>query len=131
MGAGSLRGYALMYQPSEQRLLYFLSSDGAAETLALSYPWTEGEDGTWQHISLDRLTTGLHVLRINGNVVQTALNPGAVSNPATTFNIGGFTTPEAGQGSFQGDIDSFRFTYGRNRYIGTTTITPPQADYPT
>ena len=129
--SGNLRGYGLMYQPSEQRLLYLTSVDGAAETITMNYPWTEGEDNTWQHISLDRLTSGLHVLRINGNVVQTALDPGAVFNPATTLNIGGYTTPEVGQGSFQGDIDSFRFTYARNRYTGTSKITPPQADYPT
>jgi uncharacterized protein (TIGR02217 family) len=128
---GSTRGYQLVYQPSEQRLLYFVSSDGAASTIVLNYPWTEGEDNTWQHISLDRLSTGLHVLRINGNVVQTALNPGAVNDPAVTFNIGGWDTPSAGQGSFQGDIDSFRFTYARNRYPGTGKINPPQPDYPT
>lgn len=129
--SGANRGYALTYQPSEQRLIFWISSDGTAETMVLNYPWTEGEDDVWQHIAIDRFPTGLHVLRINGRVVATALDPGTVNDPSTTFQIGGYTTPQAGQGSFQGDIDSFRFTYGRNRYPGLGQATVPQADYRT
>lgn len=128
--SGATLGYALEYRPSQQRLIYTVSPDGSAETVVFNYPWTEADADTWQHISIDRLTTGLHVLRINGYVAQTALNPGAVHAPTIPFYIGGYPTPQAGEGSYQGAMDSFRFTYGRNRYSGVSAINPPQADYP-
>lgn len=127
---GGERGYAFTYIPNGQRLLFLVSSDGSAESIVLNYPWTEGDEDSWQHVSVNRLPNGRHVLRINGVVVQTAGAVGVINDPAVTFNIGGFTTPEIGQGSFAGDIDSFRFTYGRNRYAGTLFAPAPQPDYP-
>lgn len=129
-GAAGSRGYSLSYQPSEQRLLFKVSTDGTDISLILSYPWTEGSNDYWQHVSLDRLPNDLHVLRINGSVVQTAFYTGAIANPTTPFCIGGYVSPTVDQGSYLGDIDSFRFTYGRNRYPGVDKITPPEANYP-
>ena len=128
--SGATRSYVLLFQPAASRLIYSVSVDGTAETLVFNYPWTEGDDGDWQHISIDRLPTGLHVLRVNGKVVQTAINPGAIFNPAIPFQIGGYPSPQADQGSFQGGVDAVRFTFGRNRYTGITDVTPPRADYP-
>lgn len=128
--SGTTRGYGLFYQPFDQRLIYKVSADGSVESNVLNYPWTEGDDGDWQHISIDRLPTGLHVMRINGTVVQTSISPGSFFNPTTPFQVGGFATPQVDQGSYQGGIDALRVTYGRNRYTGITAITPPRADYP-
>jgi hypothetical protein len=129
--SGATRSFALEYRPAQRRLVYSISSDGTAETTVINYPWTEAEPSAWQHVSLDRLQTGIHVLRINGQVVQTALNPGALAFQAIPFNIGGYTNPQVGEGSYQAEIDSFRYTFGRNRYDGIGPSEVPVADYPT
>ena len=131
--AGSNKSYMLYYTPSQQRLIWTQSVDGVAESILLNYPWTEAGPEDWQHLCVERLATGAYIMRVNGLVVQTGLDANNFNNTnSIPFTMGGFVSTVAGQGTFQGDMDSFRFTYGRTRYgIEESLIQVPQADYPT
>ena len=125
------RGWLLRYEPSQNRLRFLVSSDGTAEATVFNHPWTEYADDAWQHLAITRLASGLMIMRLEGLRVGTAASPGVTNNPSVPVTIGGFAAPAAGEGSYQGGIDSIRITYARTRYGGTDTIEVPSADYPT
>lgn len=124
------RCWLLRYEPGQDRLRFMLSSDGVEEITIFSHPWTEDEDSAWQHLAITRLSSGMFVMRLEGDVIGTAANFGPVYDAATPLNIGGFPTYTVAQGSYQGGVDSLRITYGRTRYAGVGSIIIPSADYP-
>jgi uncharacterized protein (TIGR02217 family) len=127
---GSDLSWLLRYEPAQKRLRFGVSLDGTTETDVLNYPWVEFEDDTWQHVAISRLSSGLIVMRIQGETVLTSQSPGTLNNTAAPVTIGGFASYGANQGSYQGGIDSVRITYGRTRYPGIGNVPVPAADYP-
>lgn len=122
---GSDRCWTVRYIKSTSQLRFVISTDGTAETVVLNYPWAANSGGLFDYITIDRMSSGWYVLRINGKVVQQARNTSTVYNTTTPLVIGRIPSVGAGQGPFQGYIDSIRFTIGRNRNVGFDTIDIP------
>ncbi|AMO44105.1 gene transfer agent [Roseobacter phage DSS3P8] len=113
----SQRSFLLRYNSTTQRLEFIASRDGIDQRIILSHPW-ESSSGFFDHISVDRLTSGWYVLRINGLVKQTSRDTEEVFSCTAPLSIGSVPAPNVGEGPFQGLIDSIRITIGYNRSSG-------------
>lgn len=118
------RSWVLRYSLATRRLEFLASTDGVAERVILSHPW-ETSPGFFDHVSVDRLGSNWYVLRINGQVKQTARDSIAIHPATSPLTIGGVAAPQPGEGPFQGLIDSLRITMGHNRYEGFKASTIP------
>lgn len=112
---GPNRCWTLRYVTATRQLQFVITEDGGTENVVLNYPWTTAEQGRFDYITVDRTSAGWYVLRINGIVVQRAQTNVLVFDANTPLVIGSLTNPSAGQGSYQGLIDSARVTIGRSR----------------
>ena len=126
---GSNRCYTLRYVRATRQLQFVVSTDGVAETILLNYPWTTGQEGDFDYITIDRLPSGWFVLRVNGAVQQSAKSNVVINDAAVAATVGGLTTFASGQGPYQGLMDSVRVTIGRNRHPAFETVDLP-APYP-
>lgn len=113
----SQRCWALRYRLDTQRLEFIASGNGIEERVILSHPW-EAIDGHFDHISIDRLSSDWFVLRINGKVLRTSRDTNPLHISTAPLTVGNVTAPQAGEGAFQGNIDSVRITAGAVRYEG-------------
>lgn len=118
------RSWALRYSLATRRIEFIASSDGTAERTIISHPW-ESSIGHFDHISVDRLASGWYVLRINGVVKQTARDTIPIFSSTAPLTVGGFSAPQANEGSFQSLIDSVRLTMGHVRYDGFSNVEIP------
>lgn len=109
------RCWTLRYKSATQLLQFVISTDGSDETVILNYPWADAESGAFDYITVDRTSAGWYLLRINGLLVQRVRNNTTMNDASTDLVIGSYASPDTGQGAFQGNIDSVRFTVGRCR----------------
>jgi len=110
------RAWMLRYNSGTKRIEYLASTNGTTERVILSYPW-DTTPGFFDHISVDRLSGGWYILRINGKVKRVSQDVlGINSSTDTPLTIGGMSLYDAGEGPFQSAIDSVRITMGASRY---------------
>lgn len=126
---GTNRCWTLRYVVATKQLQFVVTEDGTTENVLLSYPWAEAQNGVFDYISIDRLSSGWMVLRINGEVKQKFKNGVNIHSENTSVQIGGQANLGASQGSFRGNIDSIRLTVGRNRHPNFDKIDIPST-YP-
>lgn len=126
---GATRCWTLRYIYATRQLQFVITEDGLAENVVLNYPWTTGESGRFDYITVDRTASGWYVLRINGFVQQRARTNVLVFDTNTPLVVGGLSTLGAGQGPYTGLMDAVRVTIGRNRHRDFTNIEVP-APYP-
>jgi uncharacterized protein (TIGR02217 family) len=114
--SGTNRCYTIRYIRATRQLQFAVSLDGgSSETIILNFPWTTAVPNKFDYITVDRLPSGWFVLRINGKPMQTVRNTGTIHDANVPFNVGSLASPLAGEGPYQGLIDSVRVTIGRNR----------------
>lgn len=120
----SQRSWMLRYALDTKRIELVASNDGMAERIIFSFPW-ETTRGHFDHISVDRLVSDWWVLRINGQVKRTAKDTNPLHSSTAPLTVGNVTSPQAGEGAFQGLIDSVRITSGYSRYNGFSNTSIP------
>lgn len=118
------RSYELRYVLASNRLQFAISTNGSSETILFSYPWTALADA-FDYISVDRMLNGWWVLRINGEVVQSVRDFSTVYTPSAVLTVGRKQTLAAGEGAFQGLMDSVRLTLGRTRHDDFSKVDIP------
>lgn len=119
-------GYSLYFNQTTHRVEFKASTNGVDARVILTHPW-ETSPGFFDHISVDRLTSGWFVLRINGKVKQSTRDTLAIHPSVARLTVGGVAAPVVGEGSFQGIIDSVRITggYARNGNLSDATVPAP------
>jgi len=121
--------WTLRFLQATRQLQFVVTEDGNTETILLNYPWTTAQEGVYDYITIDRLTSGWYVLRINGLVQQSVKFTGLVHDTSIPFHVASYPTLGSGQGAYQAFIDSMRITVGRVRHNNFNTIKIPAA-YP-
>lgn len=126
--AGS-KCWTLRFLQATRQLQFVITEDGSTENIVLNYPWTTAQEGVFDYITIDRLPSGWYVLRINGQVQQSAKFSPLVYDTTAQMHVASYPTLAGGQGTYQAFLDSVRITIGRNRNPGFNTIEVP-APYP-
>lgn len=121
--------WTVRFLQATRQLQLVVTEDGDTEQIVLNYPWTTAQAGVYDYITIDRLSSGWYVLRINGHVQQSAKFTGLVHDTSTPLHVAGYPTLGAGQGSYQALMDSIRVTVGRVRNNNFDTIEIPTS-YP-
>ena len=125
------RCWTVRYVRATKELQFVVSSNGTDERIILNYSWDLSQTNAFDYISIDRLTNGWHIMRINGIVVAQVQDNAVVHDaPLQVLSIGQIQNPSATQGPYNALIDSIRMTVGRSRYnnFNNTSIPTP---YPT
>lgn len=122
---GTNKCWTLRFIQATKQLQFVVTEDGVTEQILLNYPWTTAQDGEFDYITVDRLASGVYVLRINGQVKQSFKFTSTVFDSSTPLVVAGQATPDANEGTYQALIDSVRLTIGRNRNRDFETITIP------
>jgi hypothetical protein len=103
----------------------FVTSGGS--TTAISSSWTPVAN-TWYHVAVDRDTSNVIRVYINGAILTSATNAGDIRNIATTPLRVGRTSSSLSTHDLNGYIDDVRITKGIARYGGS--FTPHQVAFP-
>lgn len=122
--ATSQQSWLLRYNLGTERLEFLASTNGTNTRVILSHPW-ETSDGYFDHVAVDRLSSGWYVLRINGKVKQTSRDAQALFAATSSLVVGGVSAPQQNEGPFQGLIDSVRITSGAARHDGFGDVDIP------
>ncbi len=126
---GGNKCWTLRFVQATRQLQFVITEDGSTENIILNYPWTTAQEGVFDYITIDRLSSGWYVLRINGQVQQSVKFSPLVFDTNVQMHVASYATITGGQGTYQGLMDSVRVTIGRNRNSGFDTIEIP-APYP-
>lgn len=127
---GNEKCWTLRYLTATKQLQFVITEDGNTENILLNFPWTTAQEGVYDYITIDRLSSGWYVLRINGIVQQSAKFEGLVYDTTSVgLNVGSYPTLAGGQATYQGSMDAVRLTVGRTRHNDFSTIDVP-APYP-
>lgn len=121
--------WTLRFVQATRQLQFVVTEDGSTENIVLNFPWTTAQEGVFDYITIDRLPSGWYVLRINGQVQQSAKFSSLVFDTNVQMHVANYATITGGQGTYQGLMDSVRITIGRNRNADFDTIEIP-APYP-
>lgn len=113
----SQRSWILRYRVETKRVEFVISSNGIDEHVILSHPWETSKD-FFDHLSVDRMSGGWYVLRINGKVKQSSRDFRTLYGSTAPLTVGNVVNPQGDEGSFRGKIDSIRVTNGHSRYPG-------------
>jgi uncharacterized protein (TIGR02217 family) len=118
------RSWMLRYNMTNRRIEFLASATGTDSRVVLSHPW-ETATGHYDHFSVDHLSSGWYVLRINGKVKQTTRDRVAIARTNVPLTVGRVAWPQGTEGSFQGRLDSLRITHGVSRYEGFLDVDIP------
>lgn len=121
--------WTLRFVQATRQLQFVVTEDGSTENIVLNFPWTTAQEGVFDYITIDRLPSGWYVLRVNGQVQQSAKFSSLVFDANVQMHVANYATITGGQGTYQGLMDSVRITIGRNRNANFDTIEIP-APYP-
>ena len=123
------RCWTLRFVQNTKQLQFVITEDGDTENVILNFPWTTAVSGSYDYVTIDRLASGWYVLRINGDVKQSAKFTGLVHDTNMPFYLAGQPDLESGKGTYQASMDSVRVTVGRVRHNDFNAIAVPSA-YP-
>ena len=124
--AGVQKSFLLRYALNTERIEFLASTNGANGRIILSHPWETSAD-FFDHISIDRTSSGWYILRINGLIKRVTKDLDPIYDSTAPLTIGRIPNETALDGSFQGIIDSIRFTIGVARNGNFDTVEIPVA----